>query len=125
MSRSLDVSMQGIEALGTALDRAFQEVTRNGAGVSSVLRRASDELLADSRFAGAITRVVERLDAIAEALGRGGAPTDAVISELGRLFGSQYTMASERVVHDLFTGGGGTLVGVPAGDEAALDDLFF
>lgn len=125
LSNSLEVSMQGIETLGGVLDHAFQDVTRGGATVSSLLRRASDELLADSRFAGVITRVAERLEAIAEVLSRGGAPPEAVGSELARLFGSQYTMTSERVVHDLFTGGVGTFAGAPAGDAAALDDLFF
>lgn len=126
LARSLDASLRALARLDTTLMASTGALRADGEAVAAVLGAAAGGITVDATLAAALAEVVERLAGLAtrlDAIGTDG-PPETVRAEVLRTLANHYTMASERAVHEAFTGSAAG-AGTASDDAGALDDLFF
>lgn len=124
LARSLEASLRAIESLDSSLGAAIGGLRADGDAVAALLGTAAAALLVDTRVAETLATVAGRLAALADRLDTREPVPDGVRAEALRTLSGRYTMASEREIHNRFTGGGPAVEGEEKG-EGSLDDLFF
>lgn len=121
----LDGELKGLEGALTDILATLQ----TSCGEAAIrLGSAASEAALESRWDEEAARVARRLVAIADGLGVGEIDPDLVRDDIHRLLGTQYTMSSERIIHQLFAREGEEPVGSAASPTEAnqnLDDIFF
>lgn len=130
LSDQLGTAAGHMVAFGDGLAVSLVEIERACGEVETVLAAATGPEGWDRRFDAATRDVAAELARVAESAGGGDEANSR--DDVARLLGGHYTMASERVIHDLFDPAASSrgrpsaadMVDGPS-DDPAIDDLFF
>ncbi len=125
LTTGMSVSMTALKGLEQEQDRALSGLTAHCARAASLLRGCVDRLSLDTRLDTATAAVTDGL-ARMSALVPDHSATDHVREDVLRLLAGKYTMASERIVHDLFAATDGlTPTAEPEAEGGGGDIDFF
>lgn len=117
--------IDAVITVGGDLDAALAPIRGGCEETATALRRTAEDLRADEQLHDGCRRIVDRLLAAADAI-RPEAPGDkAEVAQLLAMLKDQYTMASERTIHALFSESDPAAAArAPGGASAADDDPF-
>jgi len=104
LAASMETSLEALCGLGGIVEAALARLVEACGHASSLLADTAAGIAIDSELPAAAAEVTARLTAIADGTGTDADPAqmEAIRGDVLRLLGDRYTMASERMVHDLF-----------------------
>jgi len=122
-------SIAALDALGGALDGAIAGLAAGCSQAAGLLSQAAANIAVDRDFAVGAQGVTARLKAIADQVTVSPAMAETIQADIRALLTGRYTMASERILHDLFADGGDQLTHAAKAEaengNAAVDSCFF
>jgi hypothetical protein len=129
MSDSADI----LNGFSQVLNAALNEMAEACGEVASLLDEAAQGFAVEQALNSGVSVVAKRLKAVGDECAGPDADPSLVREDIHRMLGQHYTMASERVIHELFAdGSGGTAApadnsGTPAAEapDDDIDSLFF
>lgn len=121
-----------LDGFSVVLDAALRDMVEACGEVSSLLDEASNSFAVEKTLEAGVRIIANRLKAVGEACVGPDADPSLVREDILRMLGQHYTMASERVVHELFADGTSPTKSVEARpplpadtSDSDIDSLFF
>jgi len=125
---TMGASMEALCGLGDSIEAAVTRLGDACRRASRLLAETAAGIAIDAELPAASAAVAARLSAIADSVEVDPRLTKAIRDDVLRLLEGRYTMASERMVHDLFAEGGGAppqIAAAGAGEGSDdVDDCF-
>lgn len=112
--------IDAVAQIGGDLDEALAPIRLTCQQTRAVLGEAAAGIQIDDRLGNDCRRIADRLKIIADEIHPETPDDKAVVAQLLSLLKDHYTMASERVIHALFSEDGGAVAALTADD----DDVF-
>lgn len=124
---SMDASLQALECLGSAIEESFTVLRTGIDQVAGELETTAAHMSIGDDVGGVLDQAGAAIRALAAEIDPGQSDPREVRREVEMLLRAQYTMDSERLVHDLFDDG--TVIDpraaeVPGGGADTLEDCF-
>ncbi|MFD1624146.1 hypothetical protein [Azospirillum griseum] len=123
LTTGMTVSMAALKGLEQEQDRALSGLTARCVRAAALLQSGVNRLTLDSRLEASAAEITDALGRIV-ALVPDHAATDRVQDDVLRLLAGKYTMASERIVHDLFATSD-SVAGGPSLEDAGGGEVDF
>jgi hypothetical protein len=100
----MSVAIEAFGSGGRQMTAALERLRKEADGVRDVLRSATSTLSVHEEISSSLGDAASGVGAVADDLGHADARSAEVDGQLDQLFRSAYTMQSERIIHDEFTG---------------------